>query len=223
MSGPRIIDLSYTISSGMLVYPHTERPSFRWVGRVNSEGYNLTRITMLVHTGTHVDASKHFLDDVPCIDELALDSFFGACRLFRSSKQPSGQAITLAEVRSRGFDLEEGGIFVLATGIEAFAEKREYNTLYPYPAEDLLRWLIGRKIRTYMTDATSVDPVEASDSPNHRLLLGAGIPIVENLRNLGELPEGRPFVICALPLKLGGKEGAPCRAVALPDVESLLH
>lgn len=222
MSKPRIVDLSYTVVSDMLVYPGTERPSFQWVGRLNSEGYNLTRTTMLVHTGTHVDAPKHFLDDVPCIDEISPESFFGTCRLFRCGKKPSGQTITMDEVCSTGFDLQEGDIFVLATGIEAFAETREYNSLYPVPSEELLRWLIDRKIRAYMTDATSLDPADTTDRPNHRLILGAGIPIVENLRNLGELPVGKPFVICALPLKLGGREGAPCRAVALPEVEALL-
>ena len=219
MSGPRIVDLSYAVSSEMLVYPRNERPSYQWIGRVNSEGYNLTRMTMLVHTGTHVDAPKHFLDNVPCIDEIGLGRFFGTCRLFRCGDVPSSREITLAEVQSSGFDLREGDIFVLATGIEALAEKKEYNTLYPFPSKDLVQWLIAKKIRAYMTDATSLDSIDAEGSPNHHLILGAGIPIVENLCNLKELPTDRPFVICALPLKLGGREGAPCRAVALPDVE----
>jgi kynurenine formamidase len=221
MRGPRIVDLSYMISSEMLVYPHTERPSFQWKGRVNSEGYNLTRITMLAHTGTHVDAPMHFLDNVPGIDEIAPEKFFGTARLFRCAGTPSSREISLGEVRSSGFDLQHGDIFVLATGIEAMAEKNEYNALYPFPSNDLVQWLIAKKIAAYMTDATSVDPVGAEGSPNHHLILGAGIPIVENLRNLNELPAGKPFVICALPLKLGGREGAPCRAVALPDLETL--
>jgi kynurenine formamidase len=217
----RIIDLSYTISNDMLVYPDTEQPSLQWIRRVNSEGVNLTRITMLVHTGTHVDAPKHFLDGVPCIDEIALDSFFGPCKLFKYSKKPTGQEITLEEVQRLGFNLEQGDIFLMATGIGAYAETREYNLLYPVPSEELIRWLISKKIRAYMTDATSVDPVSAEDSPKHHLLLGAGVPIVENLCNLDKLPEDKYFIVCALPLKLGGREGAPCRAVALPDMETL--
>jgi len=221
MSTTRIVDLSYTVSSEMLVYPNTERPSFRWAGRVNSEGYNLTRMTMIVHTGTHADAPLHFLDGVPAIDEIPLERFFGKCRLFRFAPAPAGQAISLADVRASGFDLDEGDIFVLATGIEKLAERREYNLLFPYPSDDLIGWLIAKKIGAYMTDATSLDPVGAKESPSHHRILGAGIPIVENLRNLGELPVGRAFVICAMPLKLGGREGAPCRAIALPELESL--
>lgn len=221
MRGSRIIDLSYTISSEMLVYPDTEQPSFQWIRRVNSEGVNLSRITMIVHTGTHVDAPKHFLDNVPCIDEIALDSFFGPCKLFRYSKKPVSREITLEEVQRSGFNLKQGDIFLMATGIEAFAGTREYNLLYPFPSEELIRWLISKKIKAYMTDATSVDPVDAEGSPKHHLLLGAGIPIVENLCNLDQLPEDKSFIICALPLKLGGREGSPCRAVALPDIETL--
>jgi arylformamidase len=215
MSGLKIVDLSYNISSDMLVYPATERPSFQWIGRANSEGYNLTRMTMLVHTGTHVDAPKHFLDNVPCIDEIPLDRFFGNCRMFRFSKNPAGQEISLEEVLASGFDLEEGEIFVMSTGIEKCADTSEYNFQYPHPSFELIQWLIDKKIKAYMTDATSVDPVGAENSPKHHQILGAGIPIVENLCNLGQLPDQKPFVISALPLKLVGREGSPCRAVAL--------
>jgi kynurenine formamidase len=72
-----------------------------------------------------------------------------------------------------------------------------------------------------MTDATAVDPVGSEGSPIHHIILGAGIPIVENLCNLAELPSNKPFVISALPIKLKGREGAPCRAVALPDLVEL--
>ena len=221
MSKLRIIDLSYTISSDMIVYPDTGQPSIQWIDRVNPDGFNLTRITMLVHTGTHVDAPKHFLDNVPCIDEISLDSFFGPCKLFRYSKKPAGQEITLEEVQDSGTNLKQGDIFLLSTGIEVFAQTKEYNALFPFPSEELIQWLINKKIKAYMTDATSVDPVGAEGSPKHHLLLGAGIPIVENLCNLDKLPENKPFIISALPLKLGGREGAPCRAMALPDIEIL--
>ncbi len=221
MSGTRIIDLTYSVTDDMVVYPGNERPSFKWLGRVNSEGYNLTRATMVVHTGTHVDAPLHFLAGVTPIDQLPLECFFGPARLFRFVGAPRQCEVTLDEVRSAGFDLREGDIFMLSTGIESLAETRDYNFLYPCPSQELLKWLIGKKIRAYMTDATSIDPYGSPDSPNHHLVLGAGIPIVENLRNLGELPVGRVFVVCALPLKLAGREGAPCRAVAIPDREAL--
>lgn len=216
-----MVDLSYRISSDMVVYPGTERPVFQWVYRVNSEGANLTKLSMMAHTGTHVDAPKHFLDGVPCIDEVSLDRLHGRARMFRLAGEPAGQEITLADLSSAGFDLEEGSIFVLATGIERHAETREYNRRFPVPAADLLEWLVEKKISAYMTDAPNIDAPGAPGSAAHRLVLGAGIPIVENLCNLGSVPDDRYFLIFALPLKLGGREAAPCRAVAFPELESL--
>jgi arylformamidase len=221
MKRSRIVDLSYRVSDDMVVYPGMERPVFRCVYRVNSEGANLTKMSMMVHTGTHVDAPKHFLDDSPGIDELPLDRLYGRARMFRFRQAPAGQEITLSDVMASGFDMEEGGIFVLSTGIERCAGTPEYNRRFPLPSTDLLEWLVGKKIRAYMTDAPAIDPVNTKDSSKHHLILGAGIPIVENLCNLESLPEDRYYLIFALPIKLGGREGAPCRAVAFPDMESL--
>ena len=216
-----IIDLSYPVKSEMLVFPGTERPAFQWLGRLNSEGFNLTKFSMLTHTGTHADAPSHFADNVPAIDEIPLSRFFGRAKLFRYKKDLRGQEITLDDVVSSGFELDENIIFVLATGIAEFGEKEEYNRIYPVPSDELVDYLIGKRIRCYMTDATSLDPAGSENSPNHRQLLGAEIPIVENLRNLHLLPENKPFLISALPLMLAGREGAPCRAVAIPEMEGL--
>ena len=218
-----IIDLSYPIKSDMLVYPGTERPVFQWVGRVNSEGFNLTRMSMLVHTGTHVDAPAHFIENGAAIDEIPVERLFGKAKLFRYQKEPRGQEITSHDLSAAGFELENDMIFVLETGIEKYGETRKYNELFPVPSDELLHYLIGKKIKAYMTDATATDAVGAKTSFKHQILLGAGIPIVENLMNLHRLPENRLFLVSALPIRLSGREGAPCRAVAITDIEALIH
>jgi kynurenine formamidase len=62
-------------------------------------------------------------------------------------------------------------------------------------------------------DAPSVDPVGSSDFAVHRLLLGSGKILVENLRGLEGLPEGR-FTFSCLPLAIAGGDGSPVRAAA---------
>jgi len=217
MKEKKIIDLSYTFRSDMLVYPGIERPTFQWLGRVNSEGYNLTRFSMITHTGTHVDAPKHFLDDVKCIDEVPLEKLFGRAYIFKYNKKLCGQEITLEEITSSGLELKEDYIFVMETGIEQHAESSQYNEIFPVPSKEVIDWLISKKIKAYMTDATAVDPFGSKDSPNHHLLLGADIPIVENLKDLHLIPGDKEFWISALPLKLKGRDGAPCRAIAILD------
>jgi arylformamidase len=221
MSGSQIIDLSYPITDDMLVYPQMERPVMQWLGKVNSEGYNLTRFSMTTHTGTHVDAPTHFLEDVAAIDAIPLDRLFGTAVMFRYKQSPKSQEIMLDDLTGEGFELEQGSIFVMYTGIQKFAETSDYNELFPVPSNDLLYYLINKKIKAYMTDATAVDTVSSQRNEKHLILLKAGIPIVENLTNLHRLPEKRPFFISALPIRLAGREGAPCRAVAVPDMKSL--
>ena len=221
MKEATIIDLSYPLQSDMLVYPGHERPVFQWLGKLNSEGYNLTRVSMNVHTGTHVDAPSHFIDDGSTMDNVPLDRLFGTAKLFRFTKAPAGQEITMDDVISSGFDLEENHIFVLETGIEKFAETAKYSEAFPVPSDDLLSFLIEKKIKAYMTDAPAIDLVGSEANAKHKILLGAEIPIVENLKNLPQLPENQPFLISALPIRLVGREGAPCRAVAFPEIAGL--
>jgi kynurenine formamidase len=133
MDGLRIIDLSYPITDDMLVYPEMERPGMQWLGKVNSEGFNLTRLSMVVHTGTHVDAPLHFLEDAATIDTLALDRLFGTAVMFNYKQPPLSQEITLQDLETDGFELKENSIFVMHTGIQAFAETRDYNHRFPVP------------------------------------------------------------------------------------------
>ncbi len=201
----------------MLVYPETERPTFSWIGRANSEGYNLTRSTMLVHTGTHVDSPLHYVADGVTIDSMPLDHFYGNAAIFHVNAEPAGQEILISDICSDQDEIPEDTIFVLHTGIDVYAESELYNKLFPVPSYELIELLIEKRIRAYMTDATSIDYVEDKPSPRHKKVLGAGIPIVENLANLALLGSKNMFKMCALPLMLEGREGSPCRAIAIVE------
>ena len=62
-------------------------------------------------------------------------------------------------------------------------------------------------------DAISIDPIDSRDLPVHKLLLGAGLIVVENLTGLEVLPQSFDFM--ALPLKIAEADGSPVRAAAL--------
>lgn len=215
MDKQRIVDLSYSIRGDMMVYPGMSRPVIEWLKRVNQEGSNVSRITLEAHTGTHIDAPKHFIDEGKPIDELNLNRLIGKAVLFRVKDEPRGQRISLQEVKSAGVEIREGDIFLLDTGIYRFFERPEFNRFFPVPTEELLKWLIAKGIKAYGTDACSVDPVEETKRSNHHLILGEGIPIIENLCNLEKLPEKRPFTFFAIPLKIEKAEASPCRAFAI--------
>lgn len=210
-----IIDLSYPLKPDMLVWPDGKKPVFEWKSRVDFEGWNETYIRMSVHTGTHVDAPLHLNMEGKPLEELLLDHFWGKARLFRFCDIPDNQEIALEVILNHNFSLKDAGVFIMHTGIEQFAETRDYNYKFPIPTIELLEWLYQNGMYTYMTDATSVDRVNDKDMMNHKFLFERGIPIIENLRNLSELPANTNFTICAMPLLLQAREGSPCRAAAM--------
>jgi arylformamidase len=73
------------------------------------------------------------------------------------------------------------------------------------------RLLVGRGVRLVGTDAPSPDPLASEDLPAHHILLGAGIPIIENL--LLDDVDGGAFELIALPLRLAEADASPVRAV----------
>ncbi len=199
----------------MVVYPGNRRPVYEWLGRDNSEGYNLTYLQMIVHTGTHIDSPLHFIPGGLTIDKVDLGRLHGSTKVFSCRKEPQSVMVYPEDIMDSTDELEKGSIFVLRTGIEDYGETSEYNFRYPYPSPELVDLLLEKEIRSYMTDATSIDPYGSESSPNHKQILGAGIPIVENLCHLKQLVGLPSFIISALPLSLEGREGSPCRAVAI--------
>lgn len=211
----RIVDLSYLLTDDMIVWPDNQRPIYQWLRRGDSDFCNVTRFDMVVHTGTHVDSPLHFLMEGETVDRLALDCFWGKARLFRFREEPAGQEVSLEAVRASGFTFGDAKIFVMHTGIDSLAGQRDYNYKYPVPSHDLIDWLLEQGMIAYMTDATAVDtPEENAMSPRHKRIFRKGLPVVENLAHLGEIPENADFEIVAMPLRLAGREGSPCRAAA---------
>jgi kynurenine formamidase len=215
-----IVDLTYPIESEMLVNTGLRRPVFEWLMRINSEGLNVTKMDMIVHSGTHIDAPYHAIADGQTIDEIPPRRFFGRAKLFRASNAKYSSEIKLEDVEKSGFSIDKNTIFVLETGIEKYSNTKEYNLKYSVPSMELVDWLIEKGISAFMTDITNIDFPDECDFKRHKLLLGANIPIVENLRNLSRIPFNEEFIICALPLPLKGREGSPCRAVAIMKPEN---
>ena len=220
----QIIDLTFPVRDDMMVYPGLARPVFQWMGRDFSEGYNSSKFTMEIHTGTHIDAPLHFIPKGNTIDELSLDHFCGQAQLCRLAEEPTGQEISLDTLIKQCPSIKKRQVLVLDTGVYRYFGQSSFFKRYPVLTNEAAQWLIDKGIITLATDAPSVDPVGTSMAPIHHIILGAGIPIVENLANLNLLSPNIEFLFIALPLKLYRREGSPCRAVAIlnaPDSDNL--
>jgi arylformamidase len=170
---------------------------------------NVSRLACGVHTGTHVDAPHHFMNDHRTVESLALDILVGlACvvQIPEDVKEISAQVLEKAAIPPGTMRL------LLKTRNSRLWERgeREFFTDFVGISADGADWLVQQAIKLIGIDYLSVAPYKQS-IPTHRILLGAGVIIVEGM-DLSAIVPGNYRLYC-LPLKLVGSDGAPARAI----------
>ena len=208
------LDLTMPFSEKTIPVPGHPCPRLEPLTTLERDGVNNTLMTFSIHTGTHIDAPSHFIEDGATIDEIPIERFRrpGVCLDLREFAR-SGEPITLEHLEGAGFDASEvrGTILMLATGWsdEAWQSERLYGG-NPYLAQDASRALAEASPSALGLDF-AVD--DTKPWPNHTILLGAEVLLIENLMRLPELPRDG-FEVTAFPLKLVGQNGGPTRVVA---------
>jgi arylformamidase len=204
-SGP--IDVSVTVRPGMPVYAGDPGVSFELARSIErGDPANVTRLDLGVHTGTHVDAPRHFFAGGPGADELPLDPFVGPCVVVDATAATGRMDAALV----RSLDLPaRGGRVLLKTPNSQLWERDAF-------APDFVRLdgggahaLVERGARLVGLDYLSI-----GDRDAHLALLGRGVGVVEGLDLRGVDPGG--YLLVCLPLKLAGCDGAPARALLYP-------
>lgn len=205
-----IFDISLPISPEMTVWPGNEKVVLaRTRSMEKGDHLNMSSLSLSVHTGTHVDAPDHFLNNGQGIDTLALEILTGACYV---TQLPDDVDEISAEVLER-VPIGEGTTRLLfGTRNSRYWARREYEFHQDYVAvtAEGAEWLVNHGIKLVGVDYLSVAPREDSITP-HVTLLKAGVIIVEGL-NLSEIPRGFYDLYC-LPLNISGADGAPARAI----------
>jgi len=208
MSGVRIVDLSQAVGEDTPVFPGDGPVR---VTVLEKGSMNLSRVEFSVHTGTHMDAPFHFDDDGKTIERVPLEQCMGLARLIDLRGIPDGGAIGRGELeRFYGAQMA-----VLHTGWSRHWGQPGYFSDHPVLSGEAAKFLVERGARLVGVDTPSVDRAPYAA---HRVLLGAGVPIVENLTNL-EAIGAEVFELFVLPVKLVGRDGAPVRAVGLVEFQ----
>lgn len=211
----RAIDLSHTVETGMPVYPGDEATLIRRTAFIHRDGYAQTSIAMNSHAGTHVDIAAHAFAEAPGLDRLGPDNFTGWGAVVDLAGPVAREtALRMDQPHlARLADMDGLDFVLLRTGWDARWGSEAYFRDFPTLTATACRFLAGLGLKGVGLDTPSPDPV-GSGMEAHTILLDHGLVIVENLRNLGELPpEG--FVFCCLPLRIRDGEGSPVRATAL--------
>jgi arylformamidase len=198
------LDFTTPITDGMLHWPDNApvhlRPtrSMAW-----GDPANVTELSLSAHTATHVDAPRHFLADGADVTQLDLTTLMGPARVVRIAHE---RFVTRAELE--GLETEPGARLLFRTrNSDHDWARAPFNPDFVRVRADAAEWLRERKVACVGVDYLSVGPADT-----HRILLEAGISIIEGL-NLRQVEPGRYELIC-LPLLIAGADGAPARVIA---------
>jgi len=204
------IDGSMPIADGMLVWP-TDPPVEIAVFKSPTQGDRSTvsKLTLGTHTGTHIDAPRHFLPEAEGIEALDLDVLIGECMVLdvrgRGDVTPEHLAPALAAGATR---------VLLRTGTIETQMVEGFSKQFPALTAEGARALVAGGVRLVGIDTMSVEVYHAPGAPTHHALLEARVVIIENLL-LRDVPEGR-YELIALPLRIDGADGAPARVLLRP-------
>jgi arylformamidase len=205
------IDISVPIYSGMVHWPgdpgvRIERTQDMSRGDVA----NVSKLELGAHTGTHMDAPRHFLADGAALDDLPLDAVIGPARVIRIEHP---QAILPAELEAHDLQAGERVLF-LTRNSERCWTSSEFVEDFVYISAAAARFLVERQVRTVGIDYLSVGGYVHDGVETHQALLGAGIWLIEGLNLTGVKP-GAYELVC-LPLRVAGADGAPARVILRP-------
>jgi len=205
-----IYDISVPLRSGGVVYPGNPAISITAQQAISQgAGANVSRIDFGAHSGTHVDAPKHFFDDGVGVDTLPLDVLMGPARLIAFADT----VMSIGEADLRAHDLKGVTRLLMRTRNSAWLASgtTEFHPDYTYLAPDGAAYLVSLGVRLVGVDYLSVEQFHSGHHRTHRTLLGAQVVIVEGLV-LGE-PAPGDYELRCLPLRLAGLDGGPARAV----------
>ncbi len=220
---PRFIDLTLGLEEGMMTFPKPwhSRVRVKQLGWLETEGRETRQITVGTHTGTHVDAPRHFVKDGSTIEATPLDQLVGPARLLDLTDRPAGSQMEAADLLRRLSDQVPARL-VLRFDWSDHWGRPEYYEEYPYLSEACCEALVGGGLKVLALDTPSPDDPrkgrdDEEDSPNHKCLLAAGVAMVEYLTNLRALT-GPWITLVPLPLKVVGADGAPARVIACDGI-----
>lgn len=208
-------DISVSVTPRLALWPGTPDIGFEaWTKISDGANANVTRLSMDAHSGTHVDAPRHFVDGAKTLDAIGLEPFIGPASVIDVGDVVEIDSATLETAVAPGTER-----LLLRTGnsrTEAIYD--EFDESFAALTVSGAEWVAAHGIRLVGIDYMSIQRFAEPDDV-HRILLDAEVSILEGLR-LSAVDPGDYDLVC-LPLRLVGTEAAPARAILLPASTSV--
>jgi len=215
----KLIDLTHLLNENITIYPDTLPPKFEVINTVQKSGFAELKITTVLHTGTHIDAPCHIIENGKSLDNFPIDKFIGKAMVIHCKDQ---KEIGLKFLQTFEDKIAQIDFIIFFTGWQYKWNTDAYFDDSPIPTPEASTWLTNFTLKGVGIDSLSIDKViTASDLvseelPNHNILLAKEIILIENLTNVDKLPDGI-FMFQCLPLNIENADGSPVRAIAMID------
>lgn len=203
------IDITIPLSEKTPVFPGD--PAIR-LEPVRRDGYRITSICFSSHSGTHVDAPSHYIEEGCDVDGIPLGSL-------------NGDSVVIDMTSVAGY-IEKDDIAEVPEGVKILIFKTNFScdssgiSDYLSLSCECAEYITDCGITCVVTDAPSIEAYDG-DGSVHRTLLGKDVYIIEMAALSGVRP-GR-YRLNAMPLRLEGCDGSPVRAVLYPVKGELIE
>jgi arylformamidase len=209
----RIIDLTQTMHPSMRGVAWEQAKTFE------QDGWNARTLHLYSHAGTHMDARTHFGAGDETIDQHTPERCMGAAWVVQLGEVRPKQLHEVSDLGNIAHRFQRGDSLLLHSGWSHHAANPGlYRDQLPRISEGLARWCVEQGVKML-----GVEPPSVADVTNmseltliHQILLGGGVTIVEGLANLDAVTQEKVW-FTAMPLKIEGGDGCPCRAFAIED------
>jgi kynurenine formamidase len=166
------------------------------------------------HTGTHLDAPRHFLPEGQSVEEVDPSLLWGRAYVLNLTDKGPGGLIRPEDLQARlPPDRQDLLRLLLYTGWDRRFSGPEFYKDFPVLSLEAAQYLARSGLRLLGLDTPSPSPIDDPQQMIHKVLLQAGVWILESLKDLGQLPKGSCELVVG-PLPLQGASGAPCRVLA---------
>ena len=215
----QLVDLSHTIEDGLITYKGLPAPIIcDFLSREESRQhyapgteFQIGKIEMVANTGTYLDSPFHRYKDGKDLSQLKLSSLADMDGKVIRAKSEGQRAIDKASFEDA--EVQHKAVLI-QTGWDTRWRTDQYFDGHPFLTRDAAQFLADKGAALVGIDSYNIDDTADLSRPAHSILLDAGIPIVEHMCNLDQLPLKR-FKFFAVPVKVKGMGSFPVRAFAI--------
>jgi len=212
----KIHDITMDIEPGMLYWHEGKAPEVTDVFTIKDGApSNVTRWLIGSHTGTHIDAPRHFIDDGLTVDQLPIETFVGRTRVMDMT-HIGDRTITAEDIEKIGLN-DVTRILFRTTNSDTRIIKKEFSKNWVAVGPCAAQYLVDNGVQFVGIDYVTVEAPEHTEKwPTHHILCGNGVIILEGAK-VGDIPDGEYFM-CCLPMRLKGSEGAATRTILIEGI-----